>query len=230
MQAPRSRSPILGRARLRDATGPNTGRSAAKGSRESGSVLVEFALVAPLLFLVLFGIIEFGLVFKDSLTLTNMTRAGTRIGAEVGNASDPDADYQILSAIEAASSPLTNQIQGVIIFKASATSSALPPGCSLDSPGGVAGECNVYTPGQLQDVYPTWQQQQAQDPTSFECQPNWDSQWCPSARVVSQSGNDGSGPDYLGVYISVHETSVTGWFHAMTLDDAAVMRLEPQTP
>lgn len=201
-----------------------------RDSRESGTALVEFALVAPLLFLVLFGIIEFGLVFKDSLTLTNMTRAGSRIGAEVGNTTDPDADYQILSAIQAASGPLTNQVQGVIIFKASPTSSALPAGCSLASPDGVTGECNVYTPSQLQDVYPTWQQQQAQDPTSFECQANWDSQWCPSTRVVSQTGNDGSGPDYLGVYISIRETSVTGWFHAMTLDDVSVMRLEPQTP
>jgi len=197
---------------------------------DRGVAIVEFALVAPLLFLVLFGIIEFGFVFKDSLTLTNMTRSGARTGAAVGNATSPDADYQILSAITSSAGALSANINGVIIFTATATSSALPTGCSFAS-GSTAG-CNVYTPTQLSEVKQSngnWTTMQTLYPTAFKCQSGWDDHWCPSTRVVSQSGNGGSGPDYLGVYISAHHSKVTGWFQSLTLTDTSVMRLEPQS-
>jgi len=192
--------------------------------------LVEFALVAPLVFLILFGIIEFGFVFKDSLTLTNMTRSGVRTGAAAGNAANPSADYQMLSAIKAASGALSGQIQGVIIFKATGNSSTLPPGCTIAS-SGVAGQCNVYTPTELSDVQPTWTAQLSQFPDSFGCAgaASWDDDWCPSSRIVSQSGNGGAGPDYLGIYIVAHHSNVTGFFHSLTLNDESIMRLEPQT-
>ncbi len=41
---------------------------------------MEFALIAPLLFLVLFGIVEFGVVFSDSLSLRQGVREGARQG------------------------------------------------------------------------------------------------------------------------------------------------------
>ena len=43
-----------------------------------GAAVVEFAVVAPLLFLVLFGIIEFGRLFMVQQVLTNATREGAR--------------------------------------------------------------------------------------------------------------------------------------------------------
>jgi Flp pilus assembly protein TadG len=43
--------------------------------------MVEFAFVAPLLFLLVFGIIEFGIAFNHSLTVTDAVRAGARQGA-----------------------------------------------------------------------------------------------------------------------------------------------------
>lgn len=46
--------------------------------RESGQALVEFALVAPLLFLLLFGIIEFGRFVYTSHILNEATREGAR--------------------------------------------------------------------------------------------------------------------------------------------------------
>ena len=49
--------------------------------------------------LLLFGMIEFGFIFKDSLTLSTMVQTGARTGAEVGNASSPSADYEILSTM-----------------------------------------------------------------------------------------------------------------------------------
>lgn len=49
--------------------------------REAGTALVEFAIAASLLFLILFGIIEFGLIFKDMLVLQQAARAGVRSAA-----------------------------------------------------------------------------------------------------------------------------------------------------
>ena len=50
-------------------------------SSERGASAVEFALVMPLLFTLLFGIITTGLVFSDHLSATNAAREGARYGA-----------------------------------------------------------------------------------------------------------------------------------------------------
>jgi len=43
--------------------------------------MTEFALVLPLLLLVLFGIIQFGIAFNNYVTLTDAVRAGARVAA-----------------------------------------------------------------------------------------------------------------------------------------------------
>lgn len=48
---------------------------------ERGQALTEFALALPLLALLLFAIIQFGIVFNNYVTLTDATRAGARKGA-----------------------------------------------------------------------------------------------------------------------------------------------------
>lgn len=45
---------------------------------ESGVSAIEFALIAPLLFVLTFGIIEFGLLLFDKAVLTNASREGAR--------------------------------------------------------------------------------------------------------------------------------------------------------
>jgi Flp pilus assembly protein TadG len=47
---------------------------------EQGTAVVEFAIVAPLLFLILFGIIEFGILLYDKAMITNASREGARAG------------------------------------------------------------------------------------------------------------------------------------------------------
>jgi Flp pilus assembly protein TadG len=46
---------------------------------DKGAELIEFALVFPLLLLVLFGIMDFGLLFQRYETVTNAAREGARI-------------------------------------------------------------------------------------------------------------------------------------------------------
>lgn len=47
---------------------------------ENGGSLIEFAVIAPLLFVILFGIIEFGVLLYDKAMLTNASREGARAG------------------------------------------------------------------------------------------------------------------------------------------------------
>jgi len=50
-------------------------------NREDGQAMVEFALVAPVLFLLVFGIIQLGYTFGRQLDLKSATRDGARRGA-----------------------------------------------------------------------------------------------------------------------------------------------------
>jgi Flp pilus assembly protein TadG len=47
---------------------------------EDGTAVVEFAIIAPLLFVILFGIIEFGVLLYDKAMITNAAREGARAG------------------------------------------------------------------------------------------------------------------------------------------------------
>lgn len=47
---------------------------------EHGAAAIEFALVLPVLLLLLFGIIEFGLLLFNKAVLTNAAREGARFG------------------------------------------------------------------------------------------------------------------------------------------------------
>lgn len=75
--------------------------------------MTEFALVLPILALLLFGVIQFGIVFNNYITLTDATRAGARKAAVSRRAADPSS--ACIAAIRASAS---NLIQ-----------SRLTPGC-----------------------------------------------------------------------------------------------------
>ena len=53
--------------------------------------MTEFALVLPVLALLLFAVIQFGIVFNNYETLTDATRAGARKAAVSRQASNPAA-------------------------------------------------------------------------------------------------------------------------------------------
>lgn len=71
---------------------------------EKGAELIEFALVLPLLLLILFGIIDFGLLFQRYETVTNAAREGARVAVLPGYA---QADVQARVTQYLATSGLT---------------------------------------------------------------------------------------------------------------------------
>jgi Flp pilus assembly protein TadG len=60
------------------------GRWFRRGRAEDGAQLVEFALVLPLLLLVLLGIAEFGFMFQRYEVVTNAAREGARMAVLPG--------------------------------------------------------------------------------------------------------------------------------------------------
>jgi Flp pilus assembly protein TadG len=56
---------------------------------ERGQSMTEFALVLPLMVVLLFGIIQFGITFNNYISLTDAVRAGARKGAVARHLDDP---------------------------------------------------------------------------------------------------------------------------------------------
>ena len=56
-------------------------RPAASKPRDRGAAAVEFALLLPVVLLLLFGIVDFGLALKAQITITQAAREGARLGA-----------------------------------------------------------------------------------------------------------------------------------------------------
>jgi Flp pilus assembly protein TadG len=58
-----------------------TRRPANGHARDRGSAAVEFALLLPLLLLIVFGIVDFGRALNAQITLTQAAREGARLAA-----------------------------------------------------------------------------------------------------------------------------------------------------
>ena len=57
---------------------------------ERGQTMVEFALVVPILCVILFGILQFGALYNDYVTLTDASRVGARKAAVSRHEADPE--------------------------------------------------------------------------------------------------------------------------------------------
>jgi Flp pilus assembly protein TadG len=78
--------------------------------RESGATLVEFAIVAPVFFMMLFGIIEMGLAFHNRIVVDDAVQEAGRLGSALGN--DIDTDIEILDRLAAQITSLPAQTSG----------------------------------------------------------------------------------------------------------------------
>lgn len=72
--------------------------------RDEGAAAVEMALVLPILLLLVFGIINFGVLFGQQLALNNGVRQGVRTAVVAGNP-DNQSCGQVLTGVQSASGP-----------------------------------------------------------------------------------------------------------------------------
>jgi TadE-like protein len=73
----------------------------ARWESEEGSELIEYALVLPMLLLVVLGIVEFGFLFQRYEVLTNAAREGARMAVLPGY-NEPDVDARVVAYAAAA--------------------------------------------------------------------------------------------------------------------------------
>lgn len=183
--------------------------------RDRGATLVEAAIAYGLLFLALFAVVEFGMVFKDWLSVSQATREGARAGATFGN--DLSADIQVLDGVEAALIP-----QGwaagdtVRIFRANNPSASesqtytYSPGFDCSDP------TNIFPSGDCCD----WSPCPEQFRTNYTV-PGWD----PRDRDVTAPDTD-----RIGVSIQLAHEWITGFIGTGVIDLSTTtdFQLEPQ--
>lgn len=194
--------------------------------RERGAAIVEAAIITPLFFTLIFGILEFGLLFRNSLTTSNASHEGARSASVSGRAGE--ADYLILRSIEHGMQAMGLQnLDVVVVFKAAGPNATVPTACLTASQtytpaNPAAPACNRYTAA---DFYKALNNADGSDAGNFKCSANAvDRFWCPTARVTDLT----NGPDYLGVYVQTQHRFITGLFGGgKTLKQTTVLRLEP---
>jgi hypothetical protein len=86
----------------------------------NGQGLVEFALTLPIFLLLLMGVLEFGFLYNNILTVQFASRQGVSAAAQVG--AEDGADCAILKAVEGAlTTPIDkNRITAVEVFQSDA--------------------------------------------------------------------------------------------------------------
>ncbi|RPJ49161.1 MAG: pilus assembly protein, partial [Candidatus Latescibacterota bacterium] len=80
--------------------GARSGRPARRLRGRSGSAIIEFAFVFPLLLVLVFGIFDFGRIFYIQLTLQSAVREASRLTITGNQLPDPDNPGEYLSRIE----------------------------------------------------------------------------------------------------------------------------------
>lgn len=191
------------------------GRRIGRTRGDRGAALVEAAIVTPVLLLLVFGLFEMGLLFRDYLGATAAASDGARTASI--SADDPRADWQVLQSIKRTSAALPeDSLKRIVIFDAgSDPANLLDPqaGCLSGSPA-AGSMCNAYTPADW-DTY---------DADKFECDglvP--EPVWCGKDRTSSDTA-----PSYIGVWMLVTHKYVTGFVgDSIDLTPMTVYRIEP---
>lgn len=77
--------------------------------------MTEFAIVAPILLLILMGIMQLGVVYNNWVTLTDAARAGARKAAVCRQGCSPDASTATVNAVKNSAANLNLSNLGVSV-------------------------------------------------------------------------------------------------------------------
>ena len=171
---------------------------------QRGAVIVEFALVLPLLVSLTFGIVEFSSAYHASSTLSDATRAGGRVGSAL--ATEPTYAQRVADAVAAALQTLpADEPQELWIYKANAN--------------GYPGTGNDFSTCAARCIRYLWQPATK----SFDTASPQGGGWAAGTHQVCNQPFD-----EIGVYVKMRHAFVTRLFGTtVTLDDHAVFRFEP---
>ncbi len=92
-----------------------------KEKYESGQAMVEFALILPVFITILFGVLEFGVYFSRSLSVTSAAREGAREG--IVCASDANFSSRVKTKVQNAAPELDASKLNVSVSKTGSSGS-----------------------------------------------------------------------------------------------------------
>ena len=95
---------------------------------------MEFALVLPVLMMIIFGIIEFGFIFYDKAIVTNASREGARRG--IVYRTDVDTNSVIAVSVGEIQNTVRNYCESYLVSLGTGSANVLPPAT-------VTGDCAV---------------------------------------------------------------------------------------
>lgn len=176
--------------------------------------MVEMAIILPLLVLLVFGIVEFGLLFSEKLTIASAASSSARTGATMGR--DQYADIRILEALEAGlfDQVDTSVLISVQIFRANPVTGSK-----------IVADVNSYS--FIGGVSCKWDP--CPDP-DIPGGPFFGGSWWPKFRNTTLNPG-GGGLDVLGIEVEYFHTSVTDLIPGLETNftERALVRLEPDT-
>ena len=129
-------------------------RRAARPDR--GASVVEFALIAPLLFLILFGIIDYGIWFSDSISARQAVRDGARRGVveNFGTCQNPPGTAADMAKLACTVRAAMEPIGGQAFVKVSVASGPSGPSGAPWAVGGTLRVCAMTKHNALLPLVP----------------------------------------------------------------------------
>jgi Flp pilus assembly protein TadG len=194
--------------------------------RDRGQSLVEFAVVVPIIMMLMLGMLEFGFVFTHQVGLEYATREGARMGAALGSGTDQivstDVDKNIMAAFQRVVTSSGSQLNVADITEVRIF--------SADANGGeIGGLANVWVPG--------WDGVTQVDGVNLLFKPSGGTPWLASTRKNSWTVVAGvsTPPDSIGVSLTYTYRFVTplGNFvrafstGTLVIGDQTVMAINP---
>jgi hypothetical protein len=185
-------------------------------------VLVESAFVLMLILTIVFGIIEWGLYFKDALSVTSATRTGARTAsAEPRNTQGVNAtpaDPAIYAGIPKYVTDAAQAVEASI----TALDRGSPQSLWIYKAGtdGLPLSGNFTTCPATTCVKFTWNQSGATNQKWASPSGSWDKN--------THKACGGADSDAIGIYLKADHTFITGFFGKnRTIEDHTVMKFEP---
>jgi Flp pilus assembly protein TadG len=173
---------------------------------EKGSVIVEAAIIIPLLLILTFGAIEFGIAFRDAAAVAASTRSGARLASTLSTADDATFSNNVSLAVSDSLHDLISATPtSLVIYRADANGNV---------PGGTFTSCSDC-----------WRFHWDTGTNKWVSDGNADT-WTQAERqaAVCRSGALPS----VGVYVKATQKNLTGLFGPnRTTDQKTAMRLEP---
>ena len=177
---------------------------------DRGSVMVEAALIIPILVLLIFGVIEWSFVLRDEAAVSSAARTGVRTasippGPTSTNITQPTAD-----AIAQADSVMPkDNLEYVLVYQANSDGFPLPEGNTTMTCAGAGKTCVKHTWSDSKDAFN-----------------KVEGEWDPGLINTCVGDPDAQS---VGVYVKVTHPMITNFFGATReIDDSAVLRFEPR--